>query len=53
MIVHSLINESKLLICGNGVSAANAQIFSANLLDRFERERPGLPAIALGCDFTS
>ncbi len=53
MIVHSLLNESKLLVCGNGISAANAQILTANLVDRFERERPGLPAITLGSDFTT
>ena len=53
MIVHTLLNESKLLVCGNGTSAANAQIFTSNLVNRFERERPGLPAIALGSDFTT
>ncbi len=53
MIVHSLLNESKLLVCGNGISAANAQILTSNLVDRFERERPGLPAITLGSDFTT
>ncbi|BFM17347.1 phosphoheptose isomerase [Maricurvus nonylphenolicus] len=53
MIVHTLLNESKLLVCGNGTSAANAQIFTSNLVNRFERERPGLPAITLGSDFTT
>lgn len=53
MIVHTLLNESKLLICGNGTSAANAQIFTSSLVNRFERERPGLPAITLGSDFTT
>ncbi len=52
MIVHSLINEGKLLVCGNGTSAASAQILTANLINRFEQERPGLPAIALGTDLT-
>jgi len=40
----------KLLVCGNGGSAADAQHFSAELLGRYERERPGLPAIALHAD---
>ena len=36
--------------CGNGGSASDAQHFSAELLNRFEKERPGLPAIALTTD---
>lgn len=40
----------KILACGNGGSAADAQHFSAELLNRFERERPGLAAIALTTD---
>ncbi len=40
----------KLLVCGNGGSAADAQHFTAELLGRFERERDGLPAIALHAD---
>lgn len=40
----------KLLICGNGGSAADAQHFAAELVGRFERERRGLPAIALTTD---
>ncbi len=40
----------KILSCGNGGSAADAQHFSAELVCRFERERPGLPAIALTTD---
>jgi len=53
MIVHALVNENKLLMCGNGSNSAIAQIFSANLINRFENERPGLPAITLGTDVTS
>ena len=45
-----LLNEGKVLICGNGGSAADAQHMSAELLNRFELERPGLPAIALTTD---
>jgi len=37
-------------VCGNGGSAADAQRFAAQLIGRFERERPGLPAIALTTD---
>jgi D-sedoheptulose 7-phosphate isomerase len=40
----------KLLVCGNGGSAADAQHFAAELIGRFERERRALPAIALSTD---
>lgn len=40
----------KILSCGNGGSAADAQHFSSELLNRFEMERPGLPAMALTTD---
>jgi D-sedoheptulose 7-phosphate isomerase len=40
----------KILSCGNGGSAADAQHFSSELLNRFEMERPGLPAVALTTD---
>jgi D-sedoheptulose 7-phosphate isomerase len=42
--------QGKLLICGNGGSAADAQHFSGELIGRLERERPGLAAIALTTD---
>jgi D-sedoheptulose 7-phosphate isomerase len=45
-----LLNEGKFLICGNGGSAADAQHFTSKLLNRFEMERPGLPAITLNTD---
>jgi D-sedoheptulose 7-phosphate isomerase len=45
-----LLANGKLLACGNGGSAADAQHFSAELLNRFERERPPLAAIALTTD---
>lgn len=45
-----LLNGNKILICGNGGSAADAQHFAAELLCRFEKERPGFPAIALNAD---
>ena len=46
----ALANSNRILACGNGGSAANAQHFAAKLMGRFERERPGLPAIALTAD---
>jgi D-sedoheptulose 7-phosphate isomerase len=49
-MIQALLTDRKILICGNGGSAADAQHFSAELLNRFERERPGLPAIALTTD---
>ena len=45
-----LLNDGKILSCGNGGSAADAQNFSSELLNRFEMERPGLPAMALTTD---
>jgi len=50
LMVNILLNEGKILSCGNGGSAADAQHFSAELLNRFEKERPGLPAVALTTD---
>jgi D-sedoheptulose 7-phosphate isomerase len=49
-IADALLNDKKVLACGNGGSAADAQHFSAEMLNRFEMERPGLPAIALTTD---
>jgi D-sedoheptulose 7-phosphate isomerase len=49
-IVQSLLDGNKILTCGNGGSAADAQHFSAEMLSRYERERPSLPAIALTTD---
>ncbi len=49
-MVQSLLNNNKILSCGNGGSAADAQHFSAEMLNRFETERPSLPAIALTTD---
>jgi D-sedoheptulose 7-phosphate isomerase len=45
-----LLEDGKILSCGNGGSAADAQHFSSELLNRFELERPGLPAVALTTD---
>lgn len=49
-MVDSLLNGGKVLTCGNGGSAGDAQHFSSELLNRFERERPALPAVALTTD---
>ena len=50
MLNQALIGGHKILACGNGGSAADAQHFSSELLNRYERDRPGLPAIALTTD---
>lgn len=50
LLVQGLLNGNKILCCGNGVCAANAQNFVASLIHRFETERPGLPALALNTD---
>ena len=50
LMVQSLLSDGKILSCGNGGSAADAQHFSGEMLNRFEMERPGLPAIALTTD---
>jgi len=46
----ALLAEHKILSCGNGGSAGDAQHFSSEMLNRFEMERPGLPAISLTTD---
>jgi D-sedoheptulose 7-phosphate isomerase len=46
----ALKSKRKIMACGNGGSAADSQHFAAELLNRFEIERPGLPAIALTTD---
>ena len=43
-------NDGKIMCCGNGGSAADAQHFAAELLNRFEKERPGLACVALTTD---
>jgi len=50
MITQCFLSGGKVLSCGNGGSAGDAQHFSSEMLNRFEMERPGLPAIALTTD---
>lgn len=50
LLSESLSAGGKILSCGNGGSAGDAQHFSAELLNRFERERPALSAMALSTD---
>ncbi|MBE1299845.1 MAG: phosphoheptose isomerase [Alteromonadaceae bacterium] len=50
MMVNALMNGNKILCCGNGGSAGDAQHFSSELLNRYERDRPSLPAIAITTD---
>ena len=52
-LVAALFNGHKILCCGNGGSAGDAQHFASEMLNRFERERPGLPAIALNSDINT
>jgi D-sedoheptulose 7-phosphate isomerase len=52
-LVAALLNDRKILTCGNGRSAACAQLLSSALLNQFERDRPSLPAIALTADMTA
>src|SRR6059058_4010889 len=49
-IINTLRNGDKVLTCGNGGSAADAQHFAAELVGRYRRERPGWSAIALTVD---
>ncbi len=50
LMVETLKNGNKILLCGNGGSAADAQHIAAELTGRYKSERRGLPAIALTTD---
>ena len=50
LLLSTLLNNNHILVCGNGGSAADAQHFAAEMINRFEIERPSLPAIALTTD---
>jgi D-sedoheptulose 7-phosphate isomerase len=49
-LVNCLLNDGRLLLCGNGGSAANGLHFSAAMLNHFEVERPPLPVMVLSTD---
>ena len=50
LLAGALAQERRVLVCGNGGSAADAQHFAAELIGRFERERRPYPAVALSTD---
>src|SRR5881227_264061 len=50
VMTECLLADGKILACGNGGSASDSQHFAAELVGRFERERPELPAISLATD---
>lgn len=52
-IVEALLEGRKVLTCGNGIGAAQAQVLTTCLLHQFEQQRPGLPALQLGADIAS
>jgi phosphoheptose isomerase len=53
LMVGALLEDHKIIACGNGVDGALAQLFTSNLLSRFEHDRPALPALNLGSDGSS
>ncbi|MDA9556368.1 phosphoheptose isomerase [Vibrio sp.] len=53
IMVSSLLNGNKVLCCGNGGSYNNAQQFVSCLVNRFETERPSLPAMTLSSDVST
>ncbi|HIU63732.1 MAG TPA: D-sedoheptulose 7-phosphate isomerase [Candidatus Avacidaminococcus intestinavium] len=50
MLKIALVSGAKIMFCGNGGSAADAQHWAAEIVGRFQKERPGMPAIALTVD---
>lgn len=53
VLTETLASGRKVLLCGNGGSAADAQHIAAELVGRYRRERPGLPALALTVNTSS
>lgn len=53
LMAGALLADRKIIACGNGVDAALAQLFACNLLNRFEHDRPALPALSLAADNAS
>ena len=52
-LVATLLNDKKIITCGNGRSTTAAQLLSSAMLNQYERDRPSLPAIALTTDTTT
>jgi D-sedoheptulose 7-phosphate isomerase len=52
-LVTALLNDKKILCCGNGRSATCVQLFSSSMLNQFDRIRPALPVIALTADMAT
>jgi phosphoheptose isomerase len=52
-MVKCLLDGRKILTCGNGGSAGDALHFASEMMNRFERERPSLPALALSADINT
>lgn len=50
LLVNTLLEDGKVLCCGDGIAAAIAQIFATKLVNKFDTERPSLPAMALTAD---
>src|SRR5437870_2102666 len=50
LMTDCLLADGKIMACGNGGSASDAQHFAAEMVGRYERERPELPAISLSTD---
>ena len=50
MLLQCLLGGCKIMICGNGGSASDAQHFAAEIVGRFEKERRAYPAVALSTD---
>ncbi len=53
VLVQCLLGGNKIISCGNGGSASHAQHFCAQLLNKYETERPSLPAISLNSDIST
>ena len=49
-IIATLVNNQKILVCGNGGSHCDAQHFASEMINRYEMDRPSLPTIALGSE---
>lgn len=53
LMASALLSDRKIIVCGNGIDAALAQLLVCNLLNRFEQDRPALPALSLTMDSAS